>query len=209
MPALKRPEYLQGMVQCCAFYIFILLKLTIPQLKNVIPDIKTGNKESFKDFFEDFYPILCSFAFKFLKTKDKSEDVAQESLVKYWERRADFDDMKSVKNFLYLVTRNQCLNILKRSKRNQDLEQLKPMESESFLKETLLDQETFHLVQKAISKLPERQREIIELTLKGIRNPEIALQFSITENTVKTTKRNAFKKLRESLKEHYYLILFL
>jgi len=135
--------------------------------------------------------------------------VAQESLVKYWERRRDFDDMKSVKNFLYVTTRNQCLNMLKQSKRNEDLEQLKTMGSESFLKETFLDQETFHMVQKAISELPHRQREIIELTLKGIRNPQIALQLNITENTVKTTKRNAFKKLREVLKENYYLLLMM
>lgn len=135
--------------------------------------------------------------------------MAQESLVKYWERRRDFDDMKSVKNFLYVTTRNQCLNMLKQSKRNEDLEQLKTMGSESFLKETFLDQETFHMVQKAISELPHRQREIIELTLKGIRNPQIALQLNITENTVKTTKRNAFKKLREVLKENYYLLLMM
>jgi len=99
--------------------------------------------------------------------------------------------------------------MLKQSKRNEDLEQLKTMGSESFLKETFLDQETFHMVQKAISELPHRQREIIELTLKGIRNPQIALQLNITENTVKTTKRNAFKKLREVLKENYYLLLMM
>lgn len=197
------------MVHCCGFYIFNHQKLWIPQLKSILQDIKSGNKASFREFFEDFYPILCSFAFKFLRTKDKSEDVAQESLVKYWERRRDFDDMKSVKNFLYVTTRNQCLNMLKQSKRNEDLEQLKTMGSESFLKETFLDQETFHMVQKAISELPHRQREIIELTLKGIRNPQIALQLNITENTVKTTKRNAFKKLREVLKENYYLLLMM
>ena len=177
-------------------------------MKNIIDEIKEGRKESFKEFFEDFYPILCSFAFKFLKTTDKSEDVAQEALVKYWERKEDFEDVKSVKNFLYVVTRNRCLTLLKQSKKNQDLSEIKTLESESFLKDTLLVQENFNFVQKAISGLPARQREIIELALKGVKNPEIALQLNITENTVKTSKRNAFKKLREFLKEHYYLLLF-
>ncbi|WP_159075836.1 RNA polymerase sigma factor [Muricauda brasiliensis] len=178
-------------------------------MKQLIQEIKSGNKESFKEFFEDFYPILCSFAFKFLKTTDKSEDVAQEALVKYWERRDDFEDIKSVKNFLYVVTRNHCLNLLKQSKRDKDLDEINMLESNSFLQETLLDQETFHLVHKVVSELPDRQRVIIELTLKGIRNPEIALQLQITENTVKTSKRNAFRKLRELLKENYYLLLFI
>lgn len=178
-------------------------------MKNIIDEIKEGRKESFKEFFEDFYPILCSFAFRFLKTTDQSEDVAQEALVKYWERKEDFEDVKSVKNFLYVVVRNRCLTLLKQSKRNQDLSVVKTLESESFFKEIIINQETFHLVQKAISELPDRQREIIKLALKGVRNPEIALQLDITENTVKTSKRNAFKKLRELLKEHYYLLLFL
>ena len=30
-------------------------------LQNIIIDIKHGNKKAFKEFFDDFYPILCSF----------------------------------------------------------------------------------------------------------------------------------------------------
>lgn len=176
--------------------------------KDIITNIKGGDKAAFKAFFDDFYPILCAFAKKFLRSTDQSEDAAQDALVKYWQKREEFSNLKGVKSFLYVIVRNDCINILKRSKKSVDVEALMELETESFLKETIINQETFMKVRQAVESLPNRQGEIIKLTLAGIKNPEIALQMGITEQTVKTTKRNAFQKLRELLKDNYYLLLF-
>lgn len=176
--------------------------------KNIITNVKSGDKDAFKAFFNDFYPILCAFAKKFLKTTDQSEDAAQDALIKYWKKREEFDNLQGVKSFLYVIVRNDCINILKRSKKSVDVEALKELESESFLKASIINQETIMEVRQAVERLPSRQREIIKLTLLGIKNPEIAIQLEITEQTVKTTKRNAFKKLRVLLKDNYYLLLF-
>ncbi len=177
--------------------------------ENIIKDIKQGNKESFREFFDDFYPILCSFAKKFLKTSDKSKDAAQDALLKFWEKRHDFDDIKGVKSFLYVVVKNNCINILKKSKNNVALSSLNNLESESFYKKNIIDQETFRIVRNALNKLPKRQKEIIELSMKGLKNPEIALQMEISPHTVHTAKKNAYSKLRETLKDRYYLLLFI
>jgi len=176
--------------------------------KNIISDIRNGNKESFKEFFDDFYPILSSFANKFLKTPDQSKDAAQEALVKFWEKREEFDDIQGAKRFLYVIVKNNCINILKKSKKNVDLSTLKELESESFFKKTIISQETFRVVRNAISRLPNRQKEIIELSMLGLKNPEIATQLEISPHTVHTAKKNAYRKLRDILKDRYYLLLF-
>ncbi|MDO5981386.1 RNA polymerase sigma factor [Flavivirga spongiicola] len=177
--------------------------------QNIIVDIKQGNKDSFKEFFDDFYPILCSFANKFLKNPNQSKDAAQEALVKFWEKRKEFDDIQGVKSFLYVVVKNNCLNVLKKSKNNVDLSLLKELESESFFKKNIINQETFMIVRNAINKLPSRQKEIIELSLRGLKNPEIATQLEISPHTVHTAKKNAYRKLREILKDKYYLLLLI
>ncbi len=176
---------------------------------NTIIDIKNGCKESFKEFFDDFYPILCSFANKFLKSTDKSKDVAQEALVKFWEKKHEFDDMKGVKSFLYVVVKNSCINTLKKSNKNVDLIYLRELESESFLKKNIINQETFLIVRNAVNHLPNRQKQIIELSMQGLKNPEIASRLAISPLTVHTAKKNAYRKLREVLKDNYYLLLFL
>lgn len=177
--------------------------------QNIIFDIKRGDKIAFKNFFEDFYPILCAFAEKFLKTPDQSKDVSQEAFVKFWEKREEFDSIQGAKNFLYVVVRNSCLNILRRSKKNENISSLNELESESFLKKNIINQETFAIVRQAVENLPNRMREIIELSMQGMKNPEIASQLDISPNTVHTSKKNAYRKLRETLKDSYYLLIFI
>lgn len=176
---------------------------------DTIMAIKEGDQASFKAFFDDFYPILCSFALKFLRSPDLSEDVALDALVKYWQKREEFSELNGVKSFLYVIVRNQCINVLKRSKKSVDIEALKALETESFLKKSLINQETFLMVRQAVESLPKRQQEIIKLAMDGVKNPEIATRLEIQVSTVKAAKRNAFITLRKVLKDNYYLLLFL
>ena len=79
-------------------------------MRNIVTDIRGGDKDSFKEFFEDYYPILCVFSSKYVKNEEQCKDIAQETLLSYWEKRADFEDIYKVKGFLYMVARNRCLN---------------------------------------------------------------------------------------------------
>ena len=191
------------------FYYFCNITTLSMSTKNIIQNIKNGNKEAFKAFFDDYYPILCVFAEKYLKTPDKSKDAAQDAFVKFWNKRDEFDNINGVKSFLYVVTKNNCINILKKSNKNEDLDHIKELESESFLKENIINKETFAIVRNAVNTLPERQRKIVELSMQGFKNPEIAEELNITFNTVHTAKKNAYRKLREMLKDKYYLLLFI
>lgn len=66
-------------------------------MRNIVADIREGDKNSFKEFFGDYYPILCVFASKYVKNEEQCKDIAQETLLSYWEKRADFEDIYKVK----------------------------------------------------------------------------------------------------------------
>ncbi|MEI3154791.1 MAG: LuxR C-terminal-related transcriptional regulator [Odoribacter sp.] len=61
------------------------------------------------------------------------------------------------------------------------------------------------LVRKAVDALPCQMRRIIELAMAGKRNAEIAVELAIAEGTVHTLKKTAYKKLRDHMKQHFYL----
>ena len=68
------------------------------------------------------------------------------------------------------------------------------------LDEQLEQQSTVLWLERRITTLPERQREVLVLsTLKGLRMKDIAKVMALPENTVKTHLRRARLALAESL----------
>lgn len=51
-------------------------------------------------------------------------------------------------------------------------------------------------------------RSIILLTLEGKTNPEIAEELSVSKETVHSQKKIAYRKLRDYLKDYYFLLFF-
>ena len=82
-------------------------------------------------------------------------------------------------------------------------------ESESYFEDDVIEQEMFMLVHKAIEVLPPQMRTIIHYAMDGLKNPQIALEMGIAEGTVHSLKKTAYRKLREQLQEHFYLLLFM
>ncbi len=178
-------------------------------MQNIISDIKSGEVQAFREFFNDYYVVLCVFAARFLQNDEQCKDVAQEALMGYWEKREDFDELYKVKGYLYTVTRNRCLNILRHEKVGREcLDACEAkLESELAFENLVIEQETYLLVRKAVDALPPRMRTIIYGMLDGKKNACIAEEMGISEGTVKALKQTAYRKLREQLKEHFYLLL--
>ncbi len=177
-------------------------------MNDLIEDIKGGNKAAFRELFEDYYPVLCVFAMRYLHDEEQSKDIAQETLLTYWQKRADFEDILKVKGYLYMVARNRCLNVLKRVRVDEHYLRELTLEPDFIFEDEVVRQETYLLVRKAVDALPCQMRRIIELAMAGKRNAEIAVELAIAEGTVHTLKKTAYKKLRDHLKQHFYLLLF-
>lgn len=174
----------------------------------IIDAIKKGDKAAFKELFEDYYPILCVFALKYIKDEEQCKDIAQEVLLTYWQKRKDFDNIYKVKGYLYTVTRNRCLNLIKRENLGEAYQKEISLESDFYIEDEVIRQETYLLIRKAIDSLPSQMRKIIELTMQGLKNSEIATELAIAEGTVHSLKKTAYKKLRNLLQEHFYLLIF-
>ena len=54
--------------------------------------------------------------------------------------------------------------------------------------------------------MPPQTRQVIQLSLDGLKNSEIAERLGVAESSVHTLKKIAYKKLRVMLKDYYYLV---
>ncbi len=171
--------------------------------------IANGDIEAFKGLYDNLFRSMCVFAYSLLKEKKETEDIVQDSFIVYWNRRADFRKIDNVKAFLYTIVRNKCLNMLRDKKAADRYVDYIKNDHSFFFKNEIIKNETYTTLNNAISELPDQTRKIMELSLKGLINKEIAQELNVSVNTIKTLKQNGYKVLREKLSGHLYALILL
>lgn len=162
----------------------------------------------FKRFFEEQYPSFCIFANNYLQDKAVSADIVQEAFVYVWNKREYIRDTAAARSYLYKYIKNHCLNFLRDSKRRQEIMK-ENIESQEFYRDNLVERETYEIIYHAIKDLSHQNQHVIELSLDGLSNKEIAEELNITVNTVKTIKQRAFKALRRVLEPSLFALLYM
>ena len=160
--------------------------------------------------FNDFYVSLCIFAERYLNNKEEAADIAQDTFIKLWQRKEDFQNIYQIKSFLYTTARNSCLNMLEHKQVVENYtDQFLKKQKDSFFRDHVIEEETYRIINQAINKLSPQVSKIMKLALSGKNNKEIAIELDISEGTVHTHKKIAYKKLREELKDYFYILLAL
>jgi RNA polymerase sigma-70 factor (family 1) len=176
---------------------------------NLIIKFQKGDKESYRLIFELLYPVMCLFSKKFLTSYDDAEDIVQEVFIELWHQRAKFESLNQIKAFLYLSIKNRCLNFKKHLIVRDKYSKIAMIDNEQAFEEFVLETEVVNHISNAINDLPEQRKQVIILSMQGLKNNEIAENMQISINTVKLQKKIAYKQLREKLTPSFYLFLLL
>ena len=86
---------------------------------------------------------------------------------------------------------------------------LRDEDAELYYMRSVIEEETRRLIFTAIDSLPEHCRKVCLLNLEGMDNQEIADELQVSLNTVKFHKKNAYKLLRDKLKDQFYLLFLI
>lgn len=166
-----------------------------------IYSLRKGEKTAFKKLYAEKFAKLCSFANKFIKDRDASVDIVQDVFVNLWDNRETIRYNTSIDSFLFVSVRNACINYLRRKNSKEKLHQsYSDLSSESVYEFNVLEKQVYDQVYNYIQELPIRTREIMIMTLNGVSNSEMKDELDVSINTVKTLKRNAYKKMKEKFK---------
>jgi RNA polymerase sigma-70 factor (ECF subfamily) len=168
-------------------------------------------KDDLKKIFDTYYKVLVVYASRFLPLKDECEDLVQDIFVDLWEKDAIFPDEISLKVYLYKAARNKCFNVIKHNKVKDKYAEgkIQVLEDDNLFLKQILEEEIVNQLYLAIEVLPNRKKEIIKLSLKGLKNNEIAETLGIKLQTVKTLKSQTYTILRAQFKDLDSVIFFL
>jgi RNA polymerase sigma factor, sigma-70 family len=139
------------------------------------------------------------FAASILNNLPESEDVAQDVLLKLWDRRHQLSQIDNVEAWAMRITRNLALDRMRNSHwRTQDTDGLYALSAvDQPIDQQIEWQEAAQAVHQAFDHLNEMQRAIFHLReIEEMSYDEIATQLEITPDQVKVYLHRARKRVR-------------
>ena len=166
--------------------------------------------ECVPDFFRNYYPMFVSFARNFVQSHETCEDLVQESFVALLEQGHTFENEYLAKGFLYKTIRNKCLNHLRHEQirfryTEMQITRHKQKKSEEFFIDAIIQEESSVIISQAIEALPSMGQQVLNMSIKGLSNQEVADTLGISVNTVRTHKARAYKMLRMILSNQWMI----
>ena len=150
---------------------------------------------------------LYRMAFRLMNSSEEAEDIVQEVYVKLWGMRNELTNYNSIEALSVRVTRNLCLDQLRRRKVNQDAlkaERYKEEGHSASPSEILEKKENAELIHMLIAALPEPQRSLVHLRhLEGKEYEEISEMVNMNVNAIRVSISRARKQMREMLEKQY------
>lgn len=160
-------------------------------------------KAKFKILFDKHYNSLCNYANAILSDYDKSEDVVQDILFDFWEKRNDLSiEPNKYENYLIRSVKFKCIDIHRQKKvvRKYEAEIIHENNAIEDNSEKEIPDYKAILI-KAIDELPEKTKQVFIMSkIEGLKYQEIADSQGISIKTVENQMGRALKHLRLILK---------
>lgn len=166
-----------------------------------------GCRQSFKQLFSHFYPLIVAHFQKSGISKEIALELAQESMMKVWNHIKTFDSSKSsLSTWVYVIARNTKYDYLRKIKNDPIISKSEDIFNtldDQFIDETdlgvLFD---INLLKQHLVRLPIEQQHIIsEMYLEGRSQQEIAEIYKLPLGTVKSRARLALGSLKKLMED--------
>jgi RNA polymerase sigma-70 factor (family 1) len=178
----------------------------------LIRRFKNGDSKVFEILFEKHHRKLYSFLFRLMKSKEDAEEIVQDTFIKIWERRAEFEEGYPFESFLFKIAKNSFLNATRKKINRRVVEDNLYTFSdilENSTEDYIIFKETREMIDLVINSLPPKRKEIFILSkIEGLSRKEIAEKMGVSIITVDGQLLKANRHLREKLGK-YGLLLFI
>jgi len=176
--------------------------------KEMDPDItlierySSGDMTAFDELMIRYERQIYRLCYRFTSNADDARDLAQEVFIKAFEHLSDFRKESSLKTWLYRIATNHCINHVK-SNTQQFVEVTESVrQTESTAQLDLEEKQQREHFRRMVTKLPPKQRAILELRIhEQLSYEEIAKMSNRSVSTIKASVFFALEKLRKLVKE--------
>lgn len=142
---------------------------------------------------------MYRFAKRFVVSSDEAEDIVQDLMIKFWQRKEELASLGNLKSYVLKSVRNECLNRLKHHDVKLGFANTHLHQSE------LYNMEVNNLKEKIvefINQLPEKQKMVIHLKdVEEYEVSEISKILEMEENAIRVNLMRARQKVKDQISQ--------
>ena len=154
----------------------------------------------FEQLYKQHVEGLVRFAYYYVRDLDTAQDVVQEVFLKVWNKKPALKNAEHEKAYLYKMTRNACLMILRKKQTRQKYQQTEAETISDSPETDFISKEIDDAYKTAVLELPEKCRVIFSMSrFDHLSYKEIANTLGISVKTVETQIGRALVFLRKRL----------
>jgi RNA polymerase sigma-70 factor (ECF subfamily) len=170
--------------------------------KDIIERCQEGDTESFGLLAAKYYKPMSVFAYRMMGNWDEAKDVTQEAFVKAFSSIGKFKKSTNFSGWLYRIVYNQCLDYLRKRKKDKERIQRLPYGSVNGPYDDLIKKERERFIYECLQGLVYRQRVCLILKdLEGYSCEEIAQILKIGKSTVRVHLHRARENLKKIINQ--------
>jgi len=156
------------------------------------------SRDFYISFIEPYSPIIIKICRAYTDTEQDFEDYYQEVCLQIWRSRDSFHEHAKWSTWIYRLSLNVCLTLLKKEKNNKD-KYLAYNPTEHLADSNAFENEDLNLLYSAIKKLKEIDRAVILLYLEEKSYQEIADILGTKPNNIGVRINRIKDKLKKIL----------
>jgi len=176
-----------------------------------------GDEAAFREVFNRFHKKVYQFSFSFLKNKEQSEEIVQDTFLNFWLYRKKLNIEYPIAPLLFTIARRTLIDtwrktVASNSFKKQIIHSLQSSSNDT--EEEVLARDLECFAKEALQQLNEHQQQIFKLSrYEGLSYEEIAERLHISTHTVKYHLVGALKIMRTHFSKYdsmyIYFIVFL
>lgn len=169
-------------------------KLNESELKELFIEIKHNNKIALEKLYNRYNKLVYGIAFSILKNKEDSEDVVQTVFSKLYILEKDKLPTDKIGTWLYTVTKNEALLLLRKNNNDVNLDTIYDLEDENNEIDKFINKDSYN---RLINGLNQKEQEVVSLKiLSNFTFKEIGELLGESANTIKWRYYKSIYSLR-------------
>ena len=157
----------------------------------------------YQQFCDIYLPLtegLYRVAYYLLETEQDAKDAVQDLFIKLWDSRDTLDNVHNPMGYSIRLLKNLCIDRLRKESRLARADLTDEIASDDTADGPQAAREQTERLMRAVRKLPEKQRKVLELKLlRGMSNEQISQETGMSNLAVRVMISRARAKLKEAL----------